>query len=96
METKSRAEKDKRYEEKHKEERKAKNATWGTSIPREKAEQINAFLKQNRYTKVQLIEAGYRALSDKVARREHDDAAFMAKCEELIGTLEELCRDTSK
>ena len=64
MEKKPRAIKDKRYEEKHKAERKAKNATWGTSIPREKAEQINAFLERYGYTKVQLIEVGYKALLD--------------------------------
>ena len=34
---------DKRYEEKHKEERKAKSLVWGTSIPRKFAEEINAF-----------------------------------------------------
>ena len=67
MEKKPRAIKDKRYEEKHKAERKAKNATWGTSIPREKAEQINAFLDKYGYTKVQLIEAGYKALLDDAA-----------------------------
>ena len=67
MEKKPRAIKDKRYEEKHKAERKAKNATWGTSVPREKAEQINAFLEKYGYTKVQLIEAGYKALLDDAA-----------------------------
>ena len=35
---------DKRYEEKHKEERKAKSLGWGTRIPRKFAEEINAFL----------------------------------------------------
>ena len=64
MEKKSRAEKDKRYEERHKAERKAKCMPWGTSVPREKAEEINAFLKEYGYTKVQLIEAGYKALLD--------------------------------
>ena len=64
MEKKARAIKDKRYEDKHKEERKAKCMVWGTSVPREKAEQINEFLKKYGYTKVQLIEAGYRALLD--------------------------------
>lgn len=54
--------KDKRYEEKHKEERKAKCMVWGTSVPREKAEEINDFLKRYGYTKVQLIEAGYEEL----------------------------------
>ena len=67
---KSRSAKDKRYEEAHKEERKAKNMIWGTSVPREKAEQINEFLKKYGYTKVQLIEAGYKALLDDAA--EHD------------------------
>ena len=70
MEKKSRAEKDKRYEDRHKVERKAKCLTWGTSVPREKAEQINSFLEKYGYTKVQLIEAGYRALLDEAAERD--------------------------
>ena len=64
---KSRSAKDKRYEEAHKEERKAKNMIWGTSVPREQAEQINEFLKKYGYTKVELIEAGYKALLDDAA-----------------------------
>ena len=67
---KPRAIKDKRYEDAHKEERKAKCMIWGTSVPREKAEEINTFLKKYGYTKVQLIEAGYKALLDAAA--EHD------------------------
>lgn len=67
---KPRAIKDKRYEEAHKEERKAKCMIWGTSVPREKAEEINGFLKKYGYTKVQLIEAGYKALLYDAA--EHD------------------------
>jgi len=66
----SRKVKDKRYEERHREERKAKCMVWGTSVPREKAEEINEFLKRCGYTKVQLIEAGYKALLDDAA--EHD------------------------
>lgn len=61
---------DKRYEEKHKEERKAKSLVWGTSVPRQFAEEINEFLSQCGFTKVQLIEAGYKALLDEAA--EHD------------------------
>ena len=57
---KSRKEKDKRYEERHKEERKAKNIIWGTSVPRKTAEEINEFLKKHGYTKIELIQAGYR------------------------------------
>jgi hypothetical protein len=61
---------DKRYEEKHKEERKAKSLVWGTSVPRQFAEEINESLSQYGFTKVQLIEAGYKALLDEAA--EHD------------------------
>lgn len=57
-----RSEKDKRYEERHKEERKAKNVIWGTSLPRELAKEIDTFLKQQGYTKVELIQAGYEEL----------------------------------
>ncbi len=69
MEKKDRAIKDKRYEDKHKAERKSKCMVWGTSVPREKAEQINDFLKRYGYTKVQLIEAGYKALLDDAAEQ---------------------------
>ena len=65
---KPRAEKDKRYEEKHREERKAKSLVWGTRMPREKAEEINNFLERNGYTKVRLIEAGYAALTEEAAK----------------------------
>ena len=71
MEKKGRAVKDKRYEDKHKAERKAKCMVWGTSVPREKAERINEFLKKYGYTKVQLIEAGYEEL---LARHDTDFA----------------------
>ena len=37
---------DKRYEEKHKEERKTKNATFGTSMPRKDLERLNASSKR--------------------------------------------------
>lgn len=58
----SRKVRDKRYEDKHKDQRKAKCMVWGTSIPREKAEKINDFLKRYGYTKVELIQAGYEEL----------------------------------
>ena len=64
---KPRSVKDKRYEDTHKEERKVKCMIWGTSVPRERAEEINAFLKKYGYTKVELIEAGYKALLDDAA-----------------------------
>ena len=61
---KPRSERDKAYEEKHKEERKAKSVVWGTSIAREKAEEIDKFPKMHGYTKVWLIEEGYKALTE--------------------------------
>ena len=62
---KPRSERDKRYEEKHKNERKSKNVVWGTSIPRETTEEIDAFLKKHGYTKVKLIEEGYKSLLEQ-------------------------------
>lgn len=68
---------DKRYEDKHKEERKAKSMVWGTSIQREYAEQINAFLAKYNFTKVQLIDAGYKALLDEAAENDLGLAKIM-------------------
>ena len=42
---------DKRYEDKHREERKAKNATFGTSMPRDDLQKLNAFLKRTAFQK---------------------------------------------
>ena len=56
----------KRYEDKHKEERKARSMVWGTSMPRQQAEEINDFLKKNKISKVQLIQAGYEALQKTI------------------------------
>ncbi len=53
------------YKEKHRAERKAKSLSRGTSALRETLENINAFLEKYGYTKVQLIEAGYKALLDE-------------------------------
>ncbi|MDE6597535.1 MAG: hypothetical protein K2K60_02735 [Clostridia bacterium] len=55
----------KRYEEKHKEERKARHVVWGTSVAREYAEEIDEYLKKNKLTKVELIAAGYEALRNQ-------------------------------
>ena len=51
-----------RYEEKHKEERKAANKVFGTSIPRKDHEEIDEFLRAHNISKVDLIYAGYEAL----------------------------------
>lgn len=57
-----------RYEEKHKEERKAANKVFGTSIPRKDCEEIEEFLTANNITKVALIYAGYEALKQSVKK----------------------------
>ena len=57
---------DKRYEEKHKAERKAKNATFGTSMPRTDLEALNAFLEMNNISKVRLVYAGWEALKAEI------------------------------
>lgn len=76
---KPRRERDKRYEEKHKEARKAKNVIWGTSMPRDKAGEIDAFLKKYGYTKVRLIEEGYKALTEQAADNDIDLAKNMSE-----------------
>ena len=83
--TVNRSIKDKRYEERHKEERKAKCMVWGTSVPREKAEEINQFLKRYGFTKVQLIEAGYEALIDKAAESDLSLAKIVDKYDDFFG-----------
>ena len=54
-----------KYEEKVKEKRREINATFGTMIPRTLFNEINAFLKETGFTKVQLVKAGYKALFDE-------------------------------
>lgn len=83
--TKTRSEKDKRYEDKHKEQRKAKCMVWGTSVPREKAEEINEFLKRYGYTKVQLIETGYKALLDDTAEHNLSLGKLMNGYDDFFG-----------
>ena len=85
MEKIDRSIKDKRYEEKHKAERKAKCMVWGTSVPREKAEQINEFLRRYGYTKVQLIEAGYKALLDDAAEPDTTLAKIVDGYDDFFG-----------
>ena len=54
-----------KYEEKVKEKRREKSATFGTMIPRTLYNEINAFLKETGFTKVQLVKAGYKALLEE-------------------------------
>ena len=56
---------DKRYEEKHKEERKAAHAVWGTSMKRKDFDELNEFLKAHNISKVELIYVGWQALKEQ-------------------------------
>lgn len=58
-----------RYEEKHSVERKEKNKVWGTSLGRKYVEEMDAFLKENKLTKVDLICAGYESLKKSLASK---------------------------
>ena len=77
---------DKRYEEKHKEERKAKSLVWGTSVPRQFAKEINAFLEKHHISKVKLIEAGFNALMDEVAESDLGLAKIMDGYDDFFET----------
>ena len=57
-----------RYEEKHKEKRKAANKIFGTSILRKDCDEIDEFLKAHNISKVDLIYAGYEALKQSVQK----------------------------
>ena len=57
-----------RYEEKHKEERREANKVFGTSIPRKTYEEIEEFLKAHNISKVDLIYAGYEALKQNIQK----------------------------
>ena len=53
-----------KYEEKNKEKRKQASGNFGTMIPRDLYDEINAFLEENGITKVRLIKEGYEALKN--------------------------------
>ena len=57
-----------KYEEKHKEQRKAASKVIGTSVDRKMAEEIEAFLEEKNISKVELIVTGYLALKEKYSK----------------------------
>ena len=61
--------KKRKYEEKHKEERKAQYKVWGTSIDRKFAEEIEEFLAKHKLSKVDLISAGFALLKENVEKK---------------------------
>ena len=54
-----------KYEAKVKDKRREKIGTFGTMIPRTLFNEINAFLRETGYTKVQLVKVGYKALLEE-------------------------------
>ena len=56
------------YEERNKDKRKQASGNFGTMIPRDLFDEINAFLAKHHITKVQLIFAGYEALKAEVEK----------------------------
>ena len=64
--------KKRRYEEKNRDSRKEQNKVWGTSIPREFAEEVDAFLKANGLSKVLLIREGYRILQEQISQNKSE------------------------
>ena len=62
-----------RYEERHKEARKAQYKVWGTSVSRPLAEEIDAFLNQNGISKVKLINEGYYMLKERVEKENNNE-----------------------
>lgn len=55
-----------RYEEVHKETRKAKSGTFSTYMPRKELEEINEFLRTKNITKVELIRKGFEVLKEQL------------------------------
>ena len=59
------------YEERNKDKRKQASGNFGTMIPRDLFDEINAFLTRNQITKVQLIFKGYEALKAEYEKTEN-------------------------
>ena len=54
-----------KYEEKNKEKRKQASGNFGTMIPRELYDEINAFLKKRNMTKVDFIRTAYEIMKSE-------------------------------
>ena len=62
-----------KYEERHREERKHATKHFDTLIKSEKMDEINAFLEEHRITKVELVMTGYEALRSKYGPKEQEN-----------------------
>ena len=59
----------KRYEDRHKEERKARNGTFSTSMSREDLEELNKFLQENNIRKIDLVYTGWKVMESKITKK---------------------------
>lgn len=59
----------KRYEENHKEERKARNGTFSTSMPRDDLEELNKFLQENGIRKIDLVYTGWKVMESEITKK---------------------------
>lgn len=65
--------KKRKYEERHKDERKAQYKVWGTSIDRKFADEIDEFLAGHpNLSKVAIIVEGYKALKERCENDEKE------------------------
>ena len=54
-----------RYEEEHYNERREANKVWGTSVPRDFAEELDEFLRKNNITKAGFIYMSFDLIKEK-------------------------------
>ena len=62
-----------KYENTHKDERKEATGQFNTRLPREKFDEINKFLKENRIPKIVLIYEGYEVLKEKMRKMKEEE-----------------------
>ena len=55
------------YEERNKDKRKQASGNFGTMIPRDLYEEINAFLKERNMTKVDFIKRAYEIMKSEIS-----------------------------
>lgn len=53
-----------KYEEVHYDERREANKVWGTSVPREFAEELDGFLRENKLSKAKFLYLSYELVKE--------------------------------
>lgn len=65
------------YEERNKDKRKQASGNFGTMIPRDLFDEINAFLAKHHITKVQLIFRGYESLKAEYEKNDNKQSGLI-------------------